>query len=149
MRHWLHSGSTSGIHEHGVGIILTKKISKLIKNFIPISSIILLVKLLVTPVDVNIIQVYAPTAYKEENEIEEFYQNINEVINKLKKQNLTIVLGDFNAILRGGKTSVIVESFGLGERNNRGDRLEIFAETNTIAVHYTWFKLHPQILYTW
>ncbi|KAF0767251.1 craniofacial development protein 2-like [Aphis craccivora] len=60
-----YSGSTTGIHKHG---------------------------LLNTPVDVNIIQVYVPMADKEENEVEEFC--INEVINKLKKQDLTIGMGD-------------------------------------------------------
>ena len=67
----LYSGSTTGTHEYGVGIILAEKMAKLIKNFIPISSRAILVQLLATPVDVNIIQVYAPTADKEENEIEE------------------------------------------------------------------------------
>lgn len=37
--------------------------------------------------------------------------------------------------------------FGLGERNSRRGRLEIFEETNTMAVMVTWFKLHPRKLY--
>lgn len=57
-----YSGLTEGAHEHGVGIILADKVAKSVKNFIPISSKILLVKLLATLVDVNIIQVYGPTA---------------------------------------------------------------------------------------
>lgn len=65
---------------------------KSVKNIILISSRIILVQLLNTPVDVNIIQVYVPMADKEENEVEEFC--INEVINKLKKQDLTIGMGD-------------------------------------------------------
>lgn len=134
----LYSGSTTETHEYGVGIILAEKMVKSIKNFIPISSRAILVQLLATPVDVNIIQVYAPTADKEDNDIEEFYQSINEVMNKLKKQDFTIVMGDFNAKLGADKTSVSVGPFGLGETNNRGDRLEIFAETNTIAVMNTW-----------
>jgi len=44
--------------------------AKSVKNFIPISSRVILVQLLATPVDVNIIQVNAPMADKEENEIE-------------------------------------------------------------------------------
>lgn len=90
--------------------------AKSVKNFIPISSRIILVQLLATPVDVNIIQVYAQTADKKENEIEEFYQCINEVMNKLKKEDLTIVMGDFNAKLGAGKTSVNVGPFSIGEK---------------------------------
>lgn len=69
----LYSGTITGTHKHGVGIILADKMSKSVKNFIPISSRIILLKLFATPVDVNIIQVYAPMADKEENEVEELY----------------------------------------------------------------------------
>lgn len=61
----LYSGLTTGTHEYGVGIILTEKMSKSIKNFIPISSRAILVQLFATPVDVNIIQVYASKRTKE------------------------------------------------------------------------------------
>lgn len=61
-----------------------------------------------TLVDVNIIQVYSPTTEKKENEVDESYQNINEVMNKLKKYDYTIVMGDFNAKLGSGKTLMSV-----------------------------------------
>lgn len=47
----LYSGSTTGTHEYGVGIILAEKMAKSIKNFIPISSRAILVQLSATPVD--------------------------------------------------------------------------------------------------
>jgi len=68
-----YSRSITGIHEQGVSVILTDKMARSVKNFIPISTRIILVQLLATPVDVNNIQVYAPTADKEENGVEEFY----------------------------------------------------------------------------
>jgi len=70
-------------------------------------------------------------------------------MNKLKKQNLTIGKGDFNANLGAGKTSVSVGPFGPGERNSRGDRLEIFVETNTMTEMNTWFILYPRKINTW
>lgn len=70
-------------------------------------------------------------------------------MNKLKKQDLTIGIGDFNANLGAGKTSVSVGPFGLGERNSRGDRLEIFVETNTMTEMNTWFILHPRKINAW
>uniref|UniRef100_A0A8D9BUD2 Craniofacial development protein 2 n=1 Tax=Cacopsylla melanoneura TaxID=428564 RepID=A0A8D9BUD2_9HEMI len=58
-------------------------------------------------------------------------------------------MGDFNSKLGAGKTSDLVGPFGLGERNDRGDLLEIFAETHQLAVMNTWFRLPPRKLYTW
>lgn len=64
-------------------------------------------------------------------------------MNKLKKQGLTIVMGDSNAKLGTGKTSVSVGPFGLGEINYKGDSLEIFAEKiNTMDVVNPWFCGH-------
>lgn len=47
------------------------------------------------------------------------------------------------------KTSEYVGPFGLGERNDRGDNLELFAETHQLVVMNTWFRQPPRRLYTW
>uniref|UniRef100_A0A8D8ZLR6 Craniofacial development protein 2 n=1 Tax=Cacopsylla melanoneura TaxID=428564 RepID=A0A8D8ZLR6_9HEMI len=144
-----YSGTDNGKHEYGVGLILTKEIAKCVDNFIPVSCRVMLVQIKAKPVDLNIIQVYAPTSDATEEEIEDFYSSLNQVLKKLKKQDILIIMGDFNAKLGAGKTSQSVGPFGLGNRNPRGDELETFAVTNQLAVMNTWFKLHPRRLYTW
>uniref|UniRef100_A0A8D8Y176 Craniofacial development protein 2 n=3 Tax=Cacopsylla melanoneura TaxID=428564 RepID=A0A8D8Y176_9HEMI len=144
-----YSGTDNNRHEKGVGIILTKKMAGYVSNFIPVSDRVMLVQMKARPVDINIIQVYAPTADKGDEEVLELYHSINEIMKKLKKEDVTIVMGDFNAKLGAGKTSEFVGAFGLGERNTRGDELEMFAETHQLAVMNTWFRLPPRRLYTW
>uniref|UniRef100_A0A8D8XEP5 Craniofacial development protein 2 n=1 Tax=Cacopsylla melanoneura TaxID=428564 RepID=A0A8D8XEP5_9HEMI len=144
-----YSGTDNGKHEYGVGLILTKEIAKCVDNFIPVSCRVMLVQIKAKPVDLNIIQVYAPTSDATEEEIEDFYSSLNQVLKKLKKQDILILMGDFNAKLGAGKTSQSVGPFGLGNRNPRGDELETFAVTNQLAVMNTWFRLHPRRLYTW
>uniref|UniRef100_A0A8D9EV91 Craniofacial development protein 2 n=1 Tax=Cacopsylla melanoneura TaxID=428564 RepID=A0A8D9EV91_9HEMI len=143
------SGTDNNKHEKGVGIILTKKMAACVTNFIPISDRVMLLQLKGRPVDINIVQVYAPTADKKDEEIYELYHSIDEVLKKLKKEDVTLVMGDFNAKLGAGKTSDHVGPFGLGERNPRGDELEIFAETHQLVVLNTWFRQPPRKLYTW
>uniref|UniRef100_A0A8D9ASD9 Craniofacial development protein 2 n=1 Tax=Cacopsylla melanoneura TaxID=428564 RepID=A0A8D9ASD9_9HEMI len=145
----LYSGTSSGIHEYGVGMILTKEMAKYISNVVPVSERVMLVQLRATPVDINIIQVYAPTTDRSDEELEEFYNSVNEVMKKLKKHEVTITMGDFNAKIGAGRTSEFVGPFGLGDRNDRGDNLEIFAETHQSAIMNTWFKQPSRRLYTW
>uniref|UniRef100_A0A8D8X189 Craniofacial development protein 2 n=1 Tax=Cacopsylla melanoneura TaxID=428564 RepID=A0A8D8X189_9HEMI len=123
--------------------------AKSVKNFIPISKRVMLLQLNASPVNMNILQVYAPTADKADEEVFEFYQSINEILKDLKQEDVTIVMGDLNAKLGSGRTSEVVGAWGLGERNPRGDELEIFAEMNKLVVLNTWFKLPPRKLYTW
>lgn len=58
-------------------------------------------------------------------------------------------MGDFNAkIDRGGVVDVIGE-YGVGQRNERGERLVEFVQEKDIVVTNALFKLPPRRLYTW
>uniref|UniRef100_A0A8D9AHH9 Craniofacial development protein 2 n=1 Tax=Cacopsylla melanoneura TaxID=428564 RepID=A0A8D9AHH9_9HEMI len=144
-----YSGRTDGAHEDGVGIIMTQKIAAKVKNFPPISERIMLIQLENNPVNINIIQVYAPTLDKADDIVDEMYNTINEIMKKLKKNEINIVMGDFNSKVGEGSTSDAVGPFGLGERNKRGDTLELFASTHELVITNTWFKQPKRRLYTW
>jgi hypothetical protein len=96
----------------------------------------------------NIIQIYAQTADKNEEEVEIFYKNIQEVFCRLPKSNLNIIMGDFNAKLGKEMKIAFVGPRGLGERNESVDQLEMFAEENELVVLNTFFRLPPTRLYT-
>ncbi|XP_015669140.1 protein cornichon homolog 3 [Protobothrops mucrosquamatus] len=49
------------------------------------------------PVNMNVIQVYAPTANSDEEDLEKFYKDISSVLKTLKSNDITILMGDFNA----------------------------------------------------
>lgn len=145
----LYSGKTDGVYEHGVGIIISPNVAKCIANFVPISERAMLLQVNASPIKINILQVYAPTADKPEDQVIEFYHSINEIIEKIPKHELLIVMGDFNAKLGAGNRSQHIGEHGLVERNERGDLLETFAESSDLVVMNTFFKLPPRRLYTW
>lgn len=70
---------------------------------------------------INLIQVYQPTTDKDETEIEHFYIQLDIVLKSTKKDDMTIVVWDFNAEVGKGKVDRRVGEFGLDERNERGD----------------------------
>ncbi|XP_039291016.1 craniofacial development protein 2-like [Nilaparvata lugens] len=88
-----YSGTDDGRHELGVGFIMTKEVAKCVDNVVPDSSRVILVQLKAKPVNINIIQVYAPTTDGTDEEVKEFYNSINQIIEKLKRHDLTIVMG--------------------------------------------------------
>jgi len=55
------------------------------------------VKLQATPVNINIVQVYAPTSTASEEEIDHFNEQLTEVVRIIPTKELLFVTGDLNA----------------------------------------------------
>ncbi|XP_030757298.1 craniofacial development protein 2-like [Sitophilus oryzae] len=136
-------------HPNGVRIFVDKETNKSVTSFVLFSERVMMIQLETSKIRTNIIQVYAPTAQNEDREIDEFYGQIEQLWKNIKKHEVTIVMGDFNAkIGRVGVVDVIGEH-GLGQRNERGERLVEFVQEKDIVVTNTLFKLPPRRLYTW
>lgn len=144
-----YSGSTNNRYENGVGIIVHQNVSRSVTNFVPVNERIILLQISATPVNMNIVQVYAPTTDHSDEEIIEFYSEINNVIKNLPKHEMLILLGDFNAKIGRGKEGSHIGPYGLGDRNERGDLLSLFALEQNLVILNTFYKLPARRLYTW
>jgi len=97
----IHTNSTKG--QAGVGIALNKKCGKRVTNFVTYSSRLCLVKMESTPKNLAIIQVYMPTSKADDEEVEEVYAGIEELMKHTKPHDNVIIMGDFNAIVGEGR----------------------------------------------
>ena len=143
----IYSGGTA--HAHGVGVMLTETAARSLAGFYPVSERVLLVRLKGKPFDTCIIQVYAPTCDYAEDIVEEFYSDVMKAKEQCKPHDVTLVMGDLNAKLGNERVEDIVGPFGLGERNERGDRWAEWCIENEQVVLNTWFRQPPRRLYTW
>lgn len=144
-----YAGRNDNLHRDGVGIILSKELNKHLVSALHFSERLILLQLQTALGKMNIIQVYAPTLDKEDTEIEAFYSQLDEILALLKPRDITIIMGDFNAKIGQGEAGEWVGKYGLGKRNERGDRLLQFCIEKDLTVTNTHFKLHPRRLYTW
>ncbi|GFS05063.1 craniofacial development protein 2-like [Elysia marginata] len=117
----MHSGGER--NERGVAIILDPETKKAVKGVWKYSDRILLVTLSAKPFDIALIQLYAPTSEYSEEEIEVFYEQVNDVVKQVRSQDILIVMGDFNAKVGEGRIGNIVGPYGLGDSNKQGERL--------------------------
>lgn len=85
--HIYFSGDTTPRNRNGVAIILSKQTNKAVKGFISVSSRVALIKIRAKPFDLNVIQVYAPTAESSEQEIEEFYEELGIALKNTTKKS--------------------------------------------------------------
>ena len=58
-------------------------------------------------------------------------------------------MGDMNAKVGSLAKGIIIGKFGIGERNDRGERLIQFYEERKLTICNTWFQHHVRKRYTW
>jgi hypothetical protein len=89
-----------------------------------------------------------PTSNSSERELEEVYEGIEKVIEKVKGDKNLIIMGGWNAVVGEESLENIIGNYGLGNRNKRGDRLIDFCSKHELLITNTYFK-HHQRRYTW
>jgi len=134
----------------GIGFIVNQKIKESIREIKPYNERIIEITIRINErYNLRILQVYAPTSTSEEEEIENFYEDLEKAINS-KKEKFTIIMGDFNAkIGKNINNSSLIGNFGLGNRNLRGDLLEEFLGKQQLYVMNTFFKKKEKKKWTW
>jgi hypothetical protein len=71
------------------------------------------------------------------------------VLNEIPRKDVVILMGDWNAKIGKGEESETVGKYGLGSRNEAGERLLEFCEENALFIGKTCFKQPEWRLYTW
>ena len=104
------------------------------------------------PFNITIIQVYAPITNAEEAEVEQFYEDLQDLLELTPKKDVLFIIGNWNA--KGGSQEIpgVTGKFGLGEQNEAGQRLTGFrqeSQENTLVIANTLFQQHKSRLYTW
>ena len=130
-------------------MIINKKYTKAIMGFLPISRRVMVVKIEGKPFNLAIIQAYAPTAEHSEDDIEEFYEDLEKACKQVASTDIMVVMGDMNAKIGKGSVDRYVGEFGLGDRNDSGDRLLEFCIEKDLYVANTHFQQPARRLYTW
>ena len=102
------------------------------------------------PFNITVIQVYAPTSNAEEAEVERFYEDLQDFLELTPKKDVLFVIGDWNAKVGSQETPGITGKFGLGIRNEAGQRLIEFCQENALVLTNTLFQQHkrPFMIYT-
>ena len=98
------------------------------------------------PFNITVIQVYVPTSNAEE--AERFYDDLQD-LELTPKKDVLFIIGDWNAKVGSQETPGVTGKFGLGIRNEVGQRLIEFCQENTLVIANTLFQQHKRRLYTW
>ena len=96
------------------------------------------------PFNIMVIQVYAPTSNAEE--AEEFYEDLQDLLELTPKEDVLFFIGDWNAKV-GQDTPGVTGKFGLGVQNEAGQRLLELCQQNTLVIANTLFQTQEKTLH--
>ena len=75
------------------------------------------------PFNITVIQVYAPTSNAEETEVEQLYEDLEDLLELTPKKDVLFIIGDWNAKVGSQETPGVTGKFGFGMWNEAGKRL--------------------------
>ena len=96
-----------------------------------------------------VLLLFTKRVYNNDNEVDKFYEKLDEVIKQCRSQDIRILMGDFNAKVAGKRDGRAVGPFGLGQRNEKGSRLVEWCTAKRFVLTNTWFHYWMKNLYTW
>ena len=80
------------------------------------------------PFSIMVIQVYALTSNAEEAEVEQFYEDLQDLLGLTPPKDILFIIGNWKAKVGSQETPGVTGKFGLGVQNEAGHRLIDFCQ---------------------
>ena len=135
--------------QRGVALLLKKELSRNITNIERYEDRVIMVTIEAEPVNLTILQVYMPTTTHTEEEVDGIYEYLEEKLERIRATNFCVLMGDWNAVVGKGREGNVVGEYGMGVRNERGEKLIEFCKLRNMMITNTWFKNENRRIYTW
>ena len=90
------------------------------------------------PFNITVIQGYAPATNAEEEEVEQFCEHTQDLLELTPKKGVLFITGNWNAKIGSQEIRGVIGKFGLGVQNEAGQRLMGKAGQRTSA--FSWSR---------
>ena len=97
----------------------------------------------------SVIQVYAQSSNAKEAEVEQFYEDLQDLLELTPKKYVHFIIGDWNAKVGSQQIPKVTGKFSLGVQNEEGKRLIEVCQENALVIANTLFRQHKRRLCTW
>ena|SRR5438876_7191047 len=96
-------------------------------------------RLKVAPINVLLVQIYAPNEDEDEEEKYRFYERLGNVIKEYRKvRECVIVVGDIIGKVGENREEDMIGPFWVGVRNDNGDGVVNFCKSHNLFAKNTW-----------
>ena len=144
--HYIYYCRQESLRRNGVAIMVNKRVRNAVLGCNLKNDRIISVRFQGKPFNITTIQVYALTNNAEEAEVEQFYEDLQDLLELTPKKY--VLRGDWNAKVGSQETPGVTSKSGLGIQNEAGQRLIKFCQGNALVIANTLLQ-HKRRLYPW
>ena len=124
--HYIYYCRQESLRRNGVAIVVNKRVRNAVLGCNLKNHRMISVHFQDKPFNITVIQVYAPTNNAEEAEVEWFYEDLQDLLELTPQKEVLFIIEDWNTKERSQETPGVTGKFGLGIRNEAGQRLTEF-----------------------
>ena len=120
--HYIYYCGQESLRRNGVAIMVNKRVRNAVLGCNLKNDRMISIRLQGKPFNIKVIQVYAPTSNAEEAEVEQFYEDLQDLLELTPKRGVLFIIGDWNAKVGTQETPGVTGKFDLGMQNEAGQR---------------------------
>ena len=121
--HYICYCGQESLRRNGLAIMVNKKVQNAVLGCNLKNDKMISVRFQGKPFNITVFQVYAPTSNTEGAEVEQFYEDLQDILELTPKKGVLLIIGDLNAKVGLQETPGVTGKFGLGVQNEAGQKL--------------------------
>ena len=125
--HYIYYCGQESLWGYGVTIMVNKRVRNAVLGCNLKNDRMISVHFQGKPLKITVIQVYALTSNAEEAEVEQFYEDLQDLLEVTPQKDVLYIIRDWNAKVGSQETPGVTGKFGLGVQNEAGKRLIEFS----------------------
>ena len=144
--HYIYYCGQESLRRNGVAIMVNKRVQNAVlggnlKNDRMISACFQGKSFSIT-----VIQVYALSSNAEEAKVEQFYEDLQDLLELTPPKDVLFITGGWNAKVGNQEIPGVTGKFGLGVQDEAGQSLIEFCQKNELVIENTLFQQHKRRL---
>ena len=135
--HYIYYCGQEFLRRNGLDLIVNKRVQNAVLGYNLKNNRMTSVHFQSKPFNITVIQVYTPITNAEEDEVEWFYEDLQEILKLIPQKDVLLITGDWNANVGSHEIPGVTSKFGCGVQNEAGQKLTVLPRK------YTGHSKHP------
>ena len=145
--HYIHYCGLESLRRNGMAFIVNRRVQKAVLGCMLKNNRMVSVRFQGKPFNITIIEIYAPTSNAEEGEVEQFYKDLQNLLELTPKKDVLVITGVWNAKVGSQQIPGVTGKVGLGVQNEARQNLTEFGQENSLVIANTLFQQHKRSLH--
>ena len=135
--HYVYYSGQKSPRKNGVALIINKRVQNTVLGWNLKNDRMISVCFQGKPFNITVIQVYATTIDAKGAEVDQLYEDLEDLLYLTPKKYVLFIIGGWNAKQGNQDIHGVIGKFGLGKQNEAGQRLTEFCQKNVLVIANT------------